>query len=230
MNQRALEGIAVGREDHRPGRRIEVGELIVPLARRRGVLVAQADVRRQLRRDAIVVLEEVELHVLPLIHDGVAGEGQLRRQAEQQIADGAVGEPVLEVHPANRRVQVVDPRLHVEELAAELEEVGAATEAERRARVPRSRGLELRRRRVPADRVEPLHVDLGHAAHDCRIARDVLEADLRPDHRRRSSAGSCSSRRASSRTGCRRPGSARPSRSGRAPAPAIACRSRRTHR
>ena len=74
----------------------------------------------------IVVLDEVELHVLPLIHDGEAGQRQLRRQPEQQIAHRPIGEAVLEVHAADRRVQVVDLGLDVQELAAELDEVRAA--------------------------------------------------------------------------------------------------------
>ena len=125
MDQRALEDAAVLGEDHRARRRIEVGEVVVLLARRRRVLVAKAEVHGQLRRDPVVVLDEVELHVLALIHDGVAGQRQLRRQAEQQIADRAVGEAVLEVHAPDGRVQVVDLGLHVQEFAAELDEVRA---------------------------------------------------------------------------------------------------------
>ena len=47
MDERALERVAVSREDHRAGHRIEVGEAIVLLARRRRVFVAHAEVQRQ---------------------------------------------------------------------------------------------------------------------------------------------------------------------------------------
>ncbi len=53
-----------------------------------------------------------------------------------------------------------------------------AAQAERRPRVPGPRGLELRRRRVAADGVEALDVDLRHPAHDPGIVRDVLQADF----------------------------------------------------
>ena len=121
MNQRSLEQPAVLRKDHLPRRRVEIGHLIVALARGRRELVAQSHVERQLLRRAIVVLDEVELHVLPLIHHGVARQRELRRQAQQEIAHGAVGKTVFKVHAADRRVEIVDLRLHVQELAAELE-------------------------------------------------------------------------------------------------------------
>ena len=91
--------------------RIEVRKPVVLLDRRRRVFVSEADVGRQLRRDAVVVLNEVELHVLPLVHDGVARQRQLGRQAQQQIADRPVREPVLEVHAPDGGVQIVDAGL-----------------------------------------------------------------------------------------------------------------------
>ncbi len=59
-----------------------------------------------------------------------------------------------------------------------LMEVRAARPTEGRARIPRSRRLELRRRGVTADGVEALDVHLGQAARDRRIARDVAQSHL----------------------------------------------------
>ena len=83
MDQRALEDPAVLREDHLPGLRIEICEVVVLLARRRGEFVTQSQIQRQFGRDFVIVLDEVELHILPLVHNGEAGQRQLRGQPQQ---------------------------------------------------------------------------------------------------------------------------------------------------
>ncbi len=77
MDQRPLVNAPLLGKDHRPRRGVEVRKLVVLLDRRRRVFVAEADVRRQLRADAVIVLDEVELHVLSLVHDGEARKRQL---------------------------------------------------------------------------------------------------------------------------------------------------------
>ena len=230
MDQRTVISAAVLGKDHRPGLGIEIGEQVVLLERRRGVLVSEADIGGQLRRDAIVVLNEVELHVLPLIHDGVARERQLGRQAEEQIGNGPIREAVFEVHAPDSCVQIVDAGLDVQELSAELDEVRAAIQAERRAGIPRPWCLELRCRGMPSDSIEPLDIHLGNTAHDRRVARHAAQANLGWRRRRRSSADRCSSRRARSRSGCPRRGGTRPPRSVRAPGLASDCHSPQTRR
>ena len=230
VDERAIEHVAVLGEDHLPGDRIEVREAVVLLARRRRVFVAQADVDGERGRELVVVLHEVELHVLPLIHHRVAGEADLRGQAEEQVADGAVGEPVLEVQAADRGVEIVDAGLDVQELAAELHEVGAAGPAERRTRIPRPRRLELRRRGVPARRIEALDVELGQAAHDRGVARHVAQSDLGRsiDAEVRRIRVVVPSRQA--QAGSHPPAATTRSRSPRAPAPASGSGSSRTRR
>src|SRR5262245_5243872 len=50
---------------------------------------------------------------------------------------------------------------------------------EGRARIPRARSLELRRRSVAAHGVETLHVDFRDAAENRWIARHILQTDRR---------------------------------------------------
>ena len=54
----------------------------------------------------------------------------------------------------------------------------AARQAERRAGIPGSRRLELRRGGMPPNRVEALDVDLGHTADDQRVVWHSTQADL----------------------------------------------------
>ncbi len=77
MNQRSFEQTSILGEHHLPGFEVEVGKLIVPFAWRRRELVAEPEIQRQPLCDAVVVLDEVELHILPLVHHGVAGQRQL---------------------------------------------------------------------------------------------------------------------------------------------------------
>ena len=77
MNQRPVEDVAVLGEDHRAGLRIEIGESIVLLPRRSGEFIAQPKIQSQFGRDLEIILDEVELHVLALIHDREAGQRQL---------------------------------------------------------------------------------------------------------------------------------------------------------
>ena len=136
MNQGPLKNSAVLGKYHRPGRRVEVGKAIFLFPRRRGVFVADSHVQCQFCCCLKVILQEIKIHVLTLVHDREAGQSQLGRQAQQEIPYGAPRESIVEVYPADRRVQVVDPGLNVEDLRSKPEEVPATSQAQGCARIP----------------------------------------------------------------------------------------------
>ncbi len=77
--------IGIGRLDHADGLRIEVGQHVVGFVHRRCVLVAQADVQRQLVVHADVVLHVEEVQVLPHLRDQERADRIVRAQAEHEV-------------------------------------------------------------------------------------------------------------------------------------------------
>src|SRR5262245_52312903 len=121
MYQGSFEEAAGLCEDHRSRLGIEIRQAIVLLENRRRELVPHAQIEGQFRVDFPIILKKAKVHVLMLIEYGKRCQRQLSRQAQQEIADGAVGETVVKIHAADGRIQVIDAGLRVQEFATELQ-------------------------------------------------------------------------------------------------------------
>ena len=88
--------VTVARRVQLTGRRIEVDVHVLAVAvHRRRVLVAQAQVRRDVRRDLEVILEEPGIRLLPVVDDRLGhrhvGLGRTEHEVGQRVAgEGAV--------------------------------------------------------------------------------------------------------------------------------------------
>jgi hypothetical protein len=133
VHQRPVVDVAVARRNHGAARGVEVREDVVRLPLRRAVLVAQAEVERQLAVEPEVVLQVAEVQVLADLVDQDVAERVTAAQAEHEIgqvvldvragaADGAREAPSVLV-AAVERVHVLHLGLDVLPLEARLQGV-----------------------------------------------------------------------------------------------------------
>ncbi len=185
-DQRTVFERAVAGHHHGPPLRVEVGQHVVAFPVRRGVLVAQPEIERELIGEPQVVLDIGEVHVLAQVgHQDVAeGIGAAEPQHEVgkvvHVARGCPGRPgelprVL-VAPVER-VHVLHFRLDVLELIARLDGLASTRPRVVDLRIEHGRKLPLRVGGLAPQIREPCDELRGKPAGHPRIRGEPLNAE-----------------------------------------------------
>ena len=186
IDQRAIVDRAILRLQQRARRRVEVGQIVVVFPLRRGELVAHAEVQRQRRRHAPVVLQIAEVHALTQLEHERTDELVAAARAHQEVGE-VVGRRIRRRARRTRELAAIGVvavlRMHVIDrgvdrliLVAGLQRVTAENPRVVRADVGGGRILELRIAALTANRRPAGDVLLRRAAAEIRIARQPRDA------------------------------------------------------